>query len=551
MSVGSELIVLVGIKKAGKKTIRTKLQKFFPQHFPEDNNNILCVDIKKQDLKSFPLKQIPLETFQSITVPIFVISYEKDKLRVQQDFFEKFDEVIAEHLPKTPLLILLHKKDQYVDPIQKKDVLEDCTRCFRRKKGRKRVLISTSYKDYSLKRAFNKAFKQRPVVQPSAPMPPTAHAPPSTAPSATEPLPVAPVVPRAKVEPQPIMPSTQEDKPPSPVEPVSPDDPKMPVKPSSTIEPPVTPLEEPKMPQQIENEAISPKSEPFPLGGLSELGAQIKAEMKDADLSDQSITAMKETKVQEPSKIPSMEPDPYTEQILTASKQKLSRSEFLDVLKQELDEPESLPTTEHSEPQEAVPPEIDIAPSEAPHADLMEEIKQHTNIIQDEIQREATLNELRSSDESQIEYRDNGDTLADMTEIIEWSERIIADEDVEDLEEFSRAVELINFLETITTDLKLNSVSLFDIGSREEIVTTGVNSMPPEIQQAFLDAMSHAEPLSPTQIYGQVLKDPSLIMAVRKITTNVAAVFIYNQTNELFQAQIGGTSEQIRTYLPT
>ncbi|MFW9916949.1 MAG: hypothetical protein ACFFGZ_15185 [Candidatus Thorarchaeota archaeon] len=552
MSVGgSELAVLVGLKKAGKKTIRAQLQKFFPQHFPEDGSNILCIDVKKRDLKSFPFKKIPKETFQAITLPVFVISYDKDTIRIQQDFFEKFDEALAEYLPNIPLLTLLHKKDQYVDPIQKKDVLEDCTRCFRRAKGRgKKILVSTSINDYSLKRAFNKVLKKRPVAQPSAaPRPPTAPAASRT----TTPLPVAPVVPRAKVEPQPVIPSVTEETPP-PVAPTAPEEPSRPVEPAAPgapVSPPVSKSSRPQSPLEPE---ISPsKPEPFPFGGLSELGTQIKAEMKDADLSTDSLAAIKESTVQKPSKLPRME-DSYTEQIKSASKKKLSRTEFLDVLKQELETPEITSPSEFSEPVEDRAPDSEPVSAETSFPEGLEDTPNQPPLSdQNEISLAPSLNELPTTDDAQADYWDNGESLdsLDMTEIIEWSERITADEDVEDLAEFSRAVDLINFLESITTDLELDCVSLFDIGSQQEIVTTGTTSMPPEIQHAFLDAMSHAEPLSPTQIYGQVLNDPELIMAVRKITSNVVAVFIYNQTNELFRAQLKGTSEQIRTFLAT
>ena len=290
--MSSERVLLVGIKGSGKKTIQKSLHKFFPQLFTLNENNILCLDLAKNRVK----KILSADTLKEVTIPVIVISCEREKnnLRFQEDFFMKFDKAIDKHAPETILLILVHKKDQFVDPIHKRDFLATCAKSFRRKRG-KALIVSTSAKDYSIKRAFSKILKIRgalslvakqKIVQPAVKPPiPTTGLTSTSSPT----IPPTPPV-GSPVKPElPVVPSIPDDGLTSTSSPTTPPAPPV----SSPVKPKL-----PVVPSIPDEKAEVPPIPPPRVVEAEDSGLQLEHDMESVDLTVQ----------EEPEKVEEYEP---------------------------------------------------------------------------------------------------------------------------------------------------------------------------------------------------------------------------------------------------
>ena len=163
----SELVLLLGIKGAGKKTIRERLQRLYPQRFPQKVANIQCLNLA--NWLDDPFFDIILgDSFGRVIIPVYVINYDRKKahLRIQTYYFKKLDFLLAKHASDATLLILIHKKDLFIDPVQKRSVREACSKLFKRQYGNA-LMVFTSVKDYALKRTFNKILKLRKIRPPA------------------------------------------------------------------------------------------------------------------------------------------------------------------------------------------------------------------------------------------------------------------------------------------------------------------------------------------------------------------------------------------------
>ena len=556
--MSSERVLLVGIKGCGKKTVRKSLHKFFPQYFTTNGNNIVCLDLSKKRVK----KILSADTLKEVTIPVFVISCEreKNKLRFQEDFFMKFDKAIEKHAPETILLILVHKKDQFVDPIHKRDFLATCAKTFRRKRG-KALIVSTSAKDYSIKRAFSKILKIRgvlslvakrkivqPVVKPPVPStgltstssPTTPQVPPVVSPVKPE-LPVVPSIPDEKAEVLPVQPQLVAEA----------DDSRIQLeREMESVD--LTIQEEP---EQIEEyKSLEPSLPPSPQGST---------DVSDETFSREDFLKAAREEMEKIIEIPESEPSlsPLEAKPPIASWGGLGDtesmkdfSEVVNEVKGQIDEGvldvqletlESLDKEEEviaEQMEEAIP-----APSEMilPNELSKTEVSAAYQLLDEDPKK--VVGEVRSPEEV-LPSMDS--ILEDMTDLFEWSDQLVEEGSVEDAEELSRAVALVEFLEDIKTDYDLNSVGLIDLESREELVMIGgAPGQHLNIQQAVLEAMKHAEVLNPIQIWEREQTNKNLGV-IRKLTPAVAVIYIgTEQACETLHRKIGGISDQIKTFL--
>ncbi len=124
MSTNPETVLLIGISLTNESMplgnlqfITNRLQKFLPKLFPLDLDNIHCMEYAPNQAKSSDfLAKIPLEIMQQVTIPVFVIvEWDKNKRRrIQEEYFQKYDEWLTQYAPQLPLLILVHKPGERV-----------------------------------------------------------------------------------------------------------------------------------------------------------------------------------------------------------------------------------------------------------------------------------------------------------------------------------------------------------------------------------------------------------------------------------------------------
>ncbi len=570
--MSSERVLLIGKKGCGKKTIQKSLYKLFPNLFTPNENNITCLDLSKK----IPSSKILSE----VTIPVFIISCEraKAKLHTQENYFQKLERALEKHAPDTILLILVHKKDQFVDPIQKRDFLATCAKTFRRKRG-KALIVSTSAKDYSIKRAFSKILKIRGVLSLVAKrkiVPPTVKPPvPITGLSPT----THPAKPKITPDVSPIQPKITPD--------ISPIKSKIPVVPSISDEKAEMPPIQPQLAVEAEDSGI-----------------QLEREMRSVDLTVQEEPEqVEEYESLEPS-LPQSPPGstPVSDEMLT-------REDFIKAARAEMEKIIEVHELEHPPvPTEMKQPTARLGglgetESMKDFSEVVEEVKEQIDeglldqlhptkeltsqmeavesldkgeVIADQIEEAALapfeailfnkLTETEISEAYQLleedmpvegevgspeEARSSMDgALEDMTDLFEWSEQLEEDVSVEAAEDLSRAVALVEFLEDIKKDYNLNSVGLIDLESREEIVMIG--GAPKEhlnIQKAALEAMKHAEVLNPIQIWERWQSNKNLGV-IRKLTQTVAVIYIgTEQACETLHKKIEGVSDQIKTFL--
>ncbi|MFQ6123343.1 MAG: hypothetical protein ACE5R6_01870 [Candidatus Heimdallarchaeota archaeon] len=562
--MSAERVLLVGIKGSGKKTIRKALHKFFPQYFTPNENNILCLDLSKNRVK----KILSADTLKETTIPVFVISCEREptKLRFQEDFFTKFDKAIEKHTPETIILILVHKKDQFVDPIHKRDFLATCAKKFRRKRG-KALIVSTSAQDYSIKRAFSKILKIRgalslvakrkiakPVVKPPIPAtssPATSQVPPVGSPVKPEPeLQIVPSIPTEKAEVPLVQPRLATEA----------DDGQIHLK--RKKEPVALTIQE--QPEQIEGyESLTPSPPPSP-----QESTIVSAETFSREDFLKAARAEMEKIIEIPE--PESHPSPIEAKPPTARWGRLGDIEFIKdfskvvgEVKEHIDE-DSLaqlhPTKEldvqsealgslekedeiiTEQTEEAIPvPSETILPNELTET----EVSAAYQLLDEEA---ATVMEESESLEEAPPSRVS--ILEDMTDLFEWSEQLEKEVSVEDAEELSRAIKLIEYLEDIKTNFNLNSVGLIDLESNEELVMIGgAPEQHQNIQQAVIEAMKHAEILNPIQIWEREQTNKNLGV-IRKLTQTVAVIYIgTEQACETLHRKIEGISDQIKAFL--
>ena len=565
--MSSERVLLVGIEGSGKKTIQKSLHKFFPQLFTPNENNILCLDLAKKQVK----KILSADTLKEVTIPVIVISCEREKnnLRFQEDFFMKFDKAIEKHAPETILLILVHKKDQFVDPIHKRDFLAMCAKTFRRKRG-KALIVSTSAKDYSIKRAFSKILKirgalslvaKRKIVQPvvKPPVPTTGIT--STSSSTTPQVP--PVVSPVKPE-LPVVPSIPDEK--AEV---------LPVQPQLVVEADDSRIQ---LEREMESVDLTIQEEPEQIEEYKSLEPSLPSSPQEStDVSDETFSredflkaarAEMEKIIEIPESEPS--PSPLEAKPPTASWGGLgdteSMKDFSEVVKEvkgqidegvldqihptkeldvQLETLESLDKEEEviaEQMEEAIPaPSEMILPNELSET----EVSAAYQLLDEDAKK--VVGEVGSPEEAMPSM---DSILEDMTDLFEWSDQLVEEGSVEDAEELSRAVALVEFLEDIKTDYDLNSVGLIDLESREELVMIGgAPGQHLNIQQAVLEAMKHAEVLNPIQIWEREQTNKNLGV-IRKLTPAVAVIYIgTEQACETLHRKIGGISDQIKTFL--
>jgi len=486
--LSSERVLLVGIKGSGKKTIQKSLHKFFPQLFTPNENNILCLDLSKKRVK----KILSDDTLKEVTIPVIVISCEREKnnLRFQEDFFMKFDKAIDKHAPETILLILVHKKDQFVDPIHKRDFLATCAKTFRRKRG-KALIVSTSAKDYSIKRAFSKILKirgvlslvaKRKIVQPvvKPPIPSTGFTSTSSPTTPQVPPVVSPVKPEL-----PVVPSIPDEKAEMP-----------PIPPPLAVEAEDSGLQ---LEHEMESVDLTVQEEPEKVGEYEPLEPSLPPSQPGSipasveKFSRQDFLNAARAEMEKIMDIPELEPPPSPVKIkqptarlggLGETKSMKDFSEVVEEVKEQIDKgflDQLHPTKELDAPLEVLESldkeeeviagqmeESILAPSEALsfHKLTETEVSAAYQLLDEDAKK--VVGEVRSPEEA-LPSMDS--ILEDMTDLFEWSDQLEEEGSVEDAEELSRAVALVEFLEDIKTDYDLNSVGLIDLESREELVT--------------------------------------------------------------------------------